>query len=688
MYQQVRKLISFPFKIRFFETKRYFNNTYVDVQDEVKFGLETGKPIVALESTIITHGMPYPDNIECTFDVENIIRGKGAIPATVAIIKGRIKVGLSKEELAYLGDKEISNPIKTSRRDLPYLVSNKLNGGTTVSGTLIVANKVAIPVFATGGIGGVHREFNKTLDISADLTELGRSGVAVVSSGVKSILDIPKTLEYLETQGVFVATFGSNREFPAFYSRVSGSQAPYNVKNALEAATIIKYNRDLDLCSGMLFAVPAPEEYALQPAIINNAIEEALKRNKEHRKVEGKDVTPYLLSEVAKITGGKSLKTNIALIKNNAKVAAEIAVELAKLDENHESRCTGLYDTQTLKGKPVVIGGSNLDCSVNLSSSDIKLDGRIHDGRFSYTAGGVGRNICESLSKLGYPPNFISTVGDDEQGKLLKTFIPPGSQHMLRVLKGHNTAQCIIVFDRKGECKFLMGDMQIHQQITPEVIQLNEDIIKTAPLIVLDANLSLECFESTLKLATKYSIPVLFEPTDVEISDKPFKTPYWKAIKLITPNLNELKHVTTFLNIPKNTTISSPLDEAIYLAKQLASGWIENVIVTLGPSGVLIARRGLATDSLLNYQQTSEVLVRHYPCNVIEDFVNVSGAGDCLASGIVVGILKGLSEARCLSIGFSAAKSALYSQSAVPEQMLGETLVSGNVESSFQTIHL
>ncbi|KAJ8929065.1 hypothetical protein NQ314_018260, partial [Rhamnusium bicolor] len=252
----------------------------------------------------------------------------GAIPATVAIVNGKIMVGLSEDEIKLLGDAIVSKPIKTSRRDMPYVVSNKLNGGTTVCGTLIVAHKAGLPIFATGGIGGVHRGAHKTFDISADLLELGKCSVAVISSGVKSILDIPKTLEYLETQGVFVATFGDTNEFPAFYSRISGSKAPYCVETAMKAASIIKCNRNLDMRSGMLFAVPVPVEYAIDPETMNHVIEEALREVKD-----------------------------IALIKNNAKTAADIAVALAELELVEEKfsargKRVDSNSLEDLKGRP------------------------------------------------------------------------------------------------------------------------------------------------------------------------------------------------------------------------------------------------------------------------------------------------------------------------------------------------
>ncbi|KAF5288013.1 hypothetical protein FQA39_LY15542 [Lamprigera yunnana] len=255
---------------------------------------------------------------------------KGATPATIAILGGRIKVGLTSNQLNELADVMKTKAIKTSRRDFGYVLSNKLNGGTTVAGTLIVAKEVGIPVFGTGGLGGVHREVAQTFDISADLIELGKSPVAVISSGIKSILDISKTLEYLETQGVFVATFGNTKTFPAFYCGASECKAPYNVKTASEAANVIKCHFELNLRSGLLFAVAVPAEYEMDSKEMNKVIEDALLSAKE-KGIAGKEITPYLLAHISKMTKGLSLKTNIELIKNNARVAADIAVELTNL---------------------------------------------------------------------------------------------------------------------------------------------------------------------------------------------------------------------------------------------------------------------------------------------------------------------------------------------------------------------
>jgi pseudouridine-5'-phosphate glycosidase len=297
---------------------------FFDFKNEVKEALEEGKPVVALESTLISHGFPYPENLEVAGEMEEIIRGYGVVPATIAIIKGKIKVGLTKGELEFMAtSKDI---LKASRRDLAVITAKGLNGATTVAATMTVAERAGIKVFATGGIGGVHRGAEKTFDISADLQELARTPVAVVCSGAKSILDLPLTKEYLETMGVPVIGFGSE-ELPAFYCRESGLKVDYVVNDEREAAGIVRAMQDLGLGGGMIIANPVPEEFALSMQYMNEMIEEAV-RAAEKEGIKGKKLTPYLLNKIKELTGGKSLKANIELIKSNARVAAKIAYAL------------------------------------------------------------------------------------------------------------------------------------------------------------------------------------------------------------------------------------------------------------------------------------------------------------------------------------------------------------------------
>ncbi|WP_373600089.1 pseudouridine-5'-phosphate glycosidase [Paraclostridium bifermentans] len=300
---------------------------YLHIHPEVKKALSEGQPVVALESTIISHGMPYPKNVEMAKTVSKIIRENGAIPATIAIIDGVLKVGLTTEEIEFLGTSK--DVVKASRRDLPFIIAKKLNGATTVATTMILANLAGVKVFATGGIGGVHRGAQETFDISADLQELANTNVAVICAGAKSILDIGLTLEYLETNGVPVVGFGAD-EFPAFYTRKSGFGVDYRVDSSMEVAKALKAKWDLDLKGGMVIGNPIPEEFEMDYDTITNAIETALKEAEENN-ITGKKVTPFLLDKVKTITAGKSLEANIELVYNNAKIAAKIAKDLYDL---------------------------------------------------------------------------------------------------------------------------------------------------------------------------------------------------------------------------------------------------------------------------------------------------------------------------------------------------------------------
>ena len=302
-------------------------NKYLDISPEVKAALDEGRPVVALESTIISHGMPYPKNVETALLVEQTIRDNGAVPATIAVIGGRLKAGLSHEEIEYLG-KTGRGVAKASRRDLPALVARGADGATTVTTTMIIAHMAGINVFATGGIGGVHRGAEVTMDISADLEELAQTPVMVVCAGAKSILDLGLTLEDLETKGVPVIGYGTD-ELPAFYTRKSGFGVDYRVDSPEELAAMFRAQRELSYKGGMLVTNPIPEQYAMDKEVIDKAIEQALAEAKEQH-VHGKETTPFLLARVVELTGGDSLESNIKLVLNNATVAAKTAAELAK----------------------------------------------------------------------------------------------------------------------------------------------------------------------------------------------------------------------------------------------------------------------------------------------------------------------------------------------------------------------
>ena len=295
---------------------------YLELSPAVKAALMSGEPVVALESTIISHGMPYPQNVETALRVEETVREAGAVPATIAVIGGKLKAGLTNDEIEYLGNKGPA-VIKASRRDLPVLVARGADGATTVATTMIIAHLAGIRVFATGGIGGVHRGAETTMDISADLEELGRTPVMVVCAGAKAILDLGLTLEYLETKGVPVIGYGTE-ELPAFYTRKSGFKVDYRIDTPEELAAAFRAQQEMGLGGGMLVTNPIPEEYSMDPVRINAAIDQAIEDS--HRLgIHGKETTPYLLARVKELTGGDSLAANIQLVLNNARLAARTA---------------------------------------------------------------------------------------------------------------------------------------------------------------------------------------------------------------------------------------------------------------------------------------------------------------------------------------------------------------------------
>ena len=302
-------------------------NKYLDISPEVQQALAEGKPVVALESTIISHGMPYPKNVETALLVEKTIRDNGAVPATIAIIGGRLKAGLSPEEIEYLG-KSGRKVAKVSRRDLAAIVARGADGATTVTTTMIIAHMAGIRVFATGGIGGVHRGAETTMDISADLEELANTPVMVVCAGAKAILDLGLTLEYLETKGVPVIGYGTD-ELPAFYTRRSGFGVDYRVDTPAQLAAMFKAQQELGMKGGMLVTNPIPEQYAMDKEVIDAAIDQAVRESRE-KGIHGKETTPFLLARVVELTGGDSLESNIQLVLNNAVVASRTASELCR----------------------------------------------------------------------------------------------------------------------------------------------------------------------------------------------------------------------------------------------------------------------------------------------------------------------------------------------------------------------
>ncbi|XP_017601247.1 PREDICTED: pseudouridine-metabolizing bifunctional protein C1861.05 isoform X3 [Corvus brachyrhynchos] len=651
------------------QVRRLLHGAYVRIHPSVQEALVEGRPVVALESTIITHGMAYPLNLSMAREVEEIVRTNGAVPATVGILRGQIHVGLTDEELEFLASSK--NAVKVSRRDFPFVLSQGLSGGTTVSGTMIAAHKAGIPVFVTGGIGGVHRDGENTLDVSADLTELGRTPVAVISAGAKSILDIGRTLEYLETQGVCVAAFGESREFPAFFSRQSGFQAPYQVRDEEEAAKLIDSALGLGLSSGVLIAVPCPQERAAEGQAIEEAIQQALSQTRS-KGITGKEVTPFLLQKLTQLTDGKSLDSNLALIQNNARVGSCIAVALSKLQKARRKGNLPRRGENMTPPQPVVIGGINVDFIAKAQNPDILGGGQTNAGRVRRTFGGVGRNLADCLSRLGQAPLLLSAVGKDE--------------HLESVLH------------------------YCHHMVS----QFKENLCQ-APLICIDGNVPLSTIQYVCQLAREHQLAVCYEPTDENKASKPFLSDSWKALTYISPNLQELRAINQTLGNPLPAELPSRLEDVVQTAVALACPLLAHlhcVVVTLGAHGVLLCGKSLGGSislypgaqeqiwhqahqalsawaiptnfpSLPPQTAAARLCAAHYPAIPIsrEEIVNVSGAGDSLMAGILAGMLAKHDTGTCVRMGLLAASLSLRSYEPISPEISTSSVNQEQVKS-------
>ncbi|RPD55816.1 indigoidine synthase A-like protein [Lentinus tigrinus ALCF2SS1-6] len=556
----------------------------IDVHPEVQDALAHSRPVVALETTIVTHGMPYPTNRETAESVENNVRKAGAVPATIGLIEGRVKIGLEPRELEHLAD-VAKNPgvVKLSRRDLGAAISLKKDGGTTCSTTLILAALAGIKVFATGGLGGVHRGAESTMDISADLHELTRCPLGLVSAGVKSILDIGRTLEYLETLGVPVVSYGPTDDFPAFYSRRSGFKSPWRIDDPVSAAKILYTHEQLGMSNGALFAVPIPEQYESVGEQLQRAVEQAVKESEENGvSRRGKEATPWLLKRVGELTAGKSLASNIALIQNTATVGGQIAVAYAQLASEATGKASHPHVVHQAAGfnpdpghkksthlppaKLVVIGSAAVD--ITARADPVPGTTTVHNnlqtttpGVISLTSGGVGRNVAEAAHRIlsshskefAHTTVLLSPVGDDVFGQLLVSESEKIGMRTDGLIKvpAARTAVCNMVLDSAGGLTGGVADMEIIRSL--EVSKITEIIDKHHPTIMaMDANMSQETLKSLVKYANKRHIPTFFEPTSVPKSTVIFPAVAAALntasiprapVTFATPNVLELAHM-------------------------------------------------------------------------------------------------------------------------------------------------
>ncbi|KAJ7596984.1 indigoidine synthase A-like protein [Mycena floridula] len=546
-------------------------NELLEIHPEIQEAIASKKPIVALETTLVTHGFPYPTNVNLSLQLEDIVRSTGAIPATIAVMGGKVKIGMERTDLEQLVDTSNGmSPIKVSRRDIAACIVNKANGGTTCSATLIFAAMTGIKVFATGGLGGVHRGGELSMDVSADLFELSRCPVGLVSSGIKSILDIRRTLEYLETLGVPVLSYGPSREFPAFFSRRSGIEVPWNAEDALTAAKILYTQKELGLQNGALIGVPIPDKYEADGAVIQAAIDQAVRESEENGvSKRGGAATPWLLSRIAEITKGDSRAANIALLENTALIGGQIAMEYQKLDNAQDHR-TELESSlvnralpqntiqniadptkQLTPAKVLVVGCSAVDISATCgqSTNPALSNHSTVPGSVVATLGGVGRNISVAAQKMLGDNSvlLVSPLGDDAFGAMIQKDCETRGMRTdgLQISKsGQRTAVCNMLFDQHGALVSGIADMEITAQF-PDTEILDHLVFNNPKLLALDANLSPNTLRSVAEYCSNSGIDVFFETTSLSKSTAILGAAFSllrknSSIKFVSPNLLEL----------------------------------------------------------------------------------------------------------------------------------------------------
>lgn len=703
----------------------------IRISKEIVNAVKRKKPVVALESTIITHGLPYPQNLEMARTVEAIIREQGAIPATIGFVRGEPIVGLNDIDLEFLArtrDPSTPNesPEKISRRDIPHVMARKLSGGTTIAGTMILAHHSKIKVFSTGGLGGIHRGVETTWDVSADLDELARTPVGVVCSGPKSILDIPKTIEYLETKGVHVSTLGQpGTNIPGFYTKDSGVPSPFNFQTPEDAAKILHYVDKLNLNTGSVFCVPAPDYCALPNSLIDVVIDRAIEEA-NHNHTFGKNLTPFLLQKVWEATNGKSVDVNIEFVKNNARIGAQIAKELANLEgsmsvfmakDTKPTDNVPLTDVTPIESHPpkALVFGSlaqDFSCSLNnyqgLSTS--------YKGSISTTVGGVAHNIVKAANYvLPGSTRLVSIVGTD--------FNKIHHQHLdvsgLETHPTQETAKYVALYKRSGgDLIAACADMDIIHQMTTKHMLQQIDTVKPA-VVFFDGNLSTEQKQALLD-HTKTVKPIVgFEPTsvpkaqDLAVLDLGVYPDH--SIDVAVPNLAELEAmVMAFqsnaekfdtdswfpvidafgINEPfrnrltalasKNTAIR-PFEKAgaIQQAIRLLP-YIPTLIIKDGPNGVLVVKlvdtltNSPTANTLVSPGSRLGLLIEHYTAESLPStsIVNVSGAGDTFCGALTAGLCQ---DSKTLSDPTKRAQTINHAQWAARESIQVSDTVSPKI---------
>ncbi|CAD5228947.1 unnamed protein product [Bursaphelenchus okinawaensis] len=636
----------------------------LSVNPVVKEALASKKPVIALESTVITHGLPYPRNLRVAKSLEQIARDEGVTPATIALLDGKVCVGLDEEQLDHLASPN-TRAVKVSTRDIPTVLAEKTTGSTTVAATMKIADWAGIRIFATGGIGGVHRGAEDSFDVSADLVELGRTPVAVVCAGAKSILDIRKTLEVLETNGVNVIVLDSQPYFPGFFVSRTEFKAPYHTTSIPLIADILKTTDRLNLRHGTLVACPLPEELTKDGDAIGNAVEQALKEAEESQ-IVNKDLTPFLLKRVDELTDSASLKINVALLENNVRMASRLAQEYVKRERGVITGQNTAPARSEAPPKVLCVGASILDFEV-VSALRPQNDGGSYPGTLHCRAGGVARNHAECLHKLSNQVSFISAIGDDEAGAFLKQmglyFVP---EDQIICSQTAPTASYLSVNVQGNIAHGYSSIDAIVGEIVPSEIQKRKHLFEDVDCIVVDGNISTATFQTVCDIAREFKKRVWFDTTDiakVERLNDDILTSIWG----ISPNQNEFKRYCNLFNFPqvpedvfqKSEHLADYFYKRLSLTSSLFPANLHKFLITLGEAGVVLLSRSETNPEIIE--------IRSVEAPNFQNFVSASGAGDCFNSGFLSSYLRGNDDETSLVWGQKTAGLSLQSLQTVPE---------------------
>ncbi|EDR29101.1 hypothetical protein, conserved [Entamoeba dispar SAW760] len=621
---------------------------FIEMSDEVKNAMKQQLPIVALESTIISHGLPYPDNELVANDIENIIRENGAIPATIGIVEGKIHVGMSKDLISQFSQRKGIE--KVSVRDIAGVIAKKQWGATTVAATSRIASMVGIKVFVTGGLGGVHRNAEVTMDISADLIELGSNPICVVSAGPKIILDVNKTVEYLETQGVSVYGYQTTT-LPQFYVPNSNIHIP-SINETNTIAEIIYWNRKLNINKGILITVPIPKEDALELEQVNKWIDTALKEAEIHH-IEGKATTPFLLNYLNTHSNSQTIRANVALIKNNAKIGASIAHQLNLLT-NHPNE--DILKKEVPLSKIVVIGASVIDF---ISKADVLPEVSI-EGIITQNRGGVGHNIAENIHRIGNDILFISAIGNDLLGKMLKQYFTDIKMKTNALIESEfSTPVYSGVIDTAGQLTAGVIDRRALKGMKVKNIQQFEKEISNAKYVVIDTNFDLDVIKETLKYAKG---KIWVEPSG-ETSLKILTEEVLSRIDYFSPNNFEIEWLSKKIGYKGVGCDGGNITGCIKMAELFINRGVKTLIVKLGSSGCLLVEK-----------RNEQLYYKHYPAFEVDSIVDVHGAGDALSASTVSALQRGEPIDRAIYYGLAGATLSLKTEKTVNEKITYELL--------------